>query len=385
MQYKTGLNKKLNFLLIQLLVILIVTPVKADVVNVTASTIYQLGDNDSKIDARRIGLEYAKRKAIEKVGTLVENNTSIKNGSITVDEIKTYSSTILTTKIIKEQFTYKTDALVYEVVLNASIDKKILFTRIKQTRDNQVLKEKITSLEKDNTRLLAKLDTLNIKIKNSGKSRSFALVKSREELFKKLEENKGRAELLFQKGTLFKIAIQQKNYIEESKKKIDEIYWCEIIPNNLHIKFDQPIVRPGKEGTVSIKLTFHPKINSTKQYEDFCLDVFANKDCTISTSNPSPEVAEVYRYMKSFYKVYAIIKLGTHHKKIPLTDEASSYWGWKYYFSSKYSYKKTANFYNINPSLLKSIDRIEADFVIESEPTGFPFVKKDRNCSSKSN
>ena len=62
-----------------------------------------MGDNDSKIDARRIAVQEAKRKALELAGTYVESLTVVRNYQLTKEEIKAYTAGIVETEIIADE------------------------------------------------------------------------------------------------------------------------------------------------------------------------------------------------------------------------------------------------------------------------------------------
>ena len=63
----------------------------AEIKIIEADSAYLMGDNDSKIDARRIAVQEAKRKALELAGSYVESLTVVKNYQLTSDEVKSSS------------------------------------------------------------------------------------------------------------------------------------------------------------------------------------------------------------------------------------------------------------------------------------------------------
>jgi hypothetical protein len=71
---------------------------------VEASARYLLGDNDSKLDGRRLALLEAKRTAIEKAGSYVDSLTEVKDSQLTLDTIRAYTAAILEVTEIKENW-----------------------------------------------------------------------------------------------------------------------------------------------------------------------------------------------------------------------------------------------------------------------------------------
>ena len=64
----------------------------AEVKIIEADSTFIMGDNDSKVDARRIATQEAKRKALELAGTYVESLTTVKNYQLTKDEVMSYTA-----------------------------------------------------------------------------------------------------------------------------------------------------------------------------------------------------------------------------------------------------------------------------------------------------
>src|SRR5437870_2720352 len=67
----------------------------AQVREIAASGEYRMGDTDTKVNARHLALEEAKRNVLEQAGTFVSGLTEVKNLQITVDQIRTYMAGIV--------------------------------------------------------------------------------------------------------------------------------------------------------------------------------------------------------------------------------------------------------------------------------------------------
>jgi len=132
----------------------------ADVKVVESESTYVLGDNDSKIDARRIATQEAKRKALELAGTYVESLTQVKNYQLTRDEIKSYTAGVLETDIVSEQMLGTTEHPEIYIKTRCAIDTAILMAQIDKFQENEDLKEQVDATAKENEDLRKERDAL---------------------------------------------------------------------------------------------------------------------------------------------------------------------------------------------------------------------------------
>lgn len=84
-----------SFLTILMLLFYIPLTISAEIETISATHKYVMGDNDSKNDARRMCFMEAKRKVLEKAGSYIESNTTVKNYQLAKDEIIAYSAALL--------------------------------------------------------------------------------------------------------------------------------------------------------------------------------------------------------------------------------------------------------------------------------------------------
>jgi len=126
----------------------------AEVKIIEADSAYIMGDNDSKIDARRIATQEAKRKALEQAGTFVESLTQVRDFQLTKDEVKSYTAGILETEIVSEQMGGTTEHPEISIKTRCKIDTDVLLAQINRYRESEVLKEQLnaTAREKDSLR-----------------------------------------------------------------------------------------------------------------------------------------------------------------------------------------------------------------------------------------
>jgi predicted Zn-dependent protease len=135
-------------------------PARAEVQVVEADSSYLIGDNDSKIDARRIVLQEAKRKALEMAGVLVESITEVKNLALTRDEIRAYTAGIVETEIVTEEMKGTSDHPEIYMKTRCRIDMGVLMEQIKRLKADEGAKEQLQVALKENEALRKERDGL---------------------------------------------------------------------------------------------------------------------------------------------------------------------------------------------------------------------------------
>ena len=103
---------------------------------IEASAQYILGDNDSKLDGRRLALMEAKRNALEKAGTYIESFTEVKNFQLTQDQIRIYAAGILELKESGEKWDRIGDNLAVTLTVKVKVDKDVVAKQIVAIRKN---------------------------------------------------------------------------------------------------------------------------------------------------------------------------------------------------------------------------------------------------------
>ncbi len=132
----------------------------AEMKTIEAESTYVIGDNDSKIDARRIATQEAKRKALELAGTYVESLTVVKNFRLSRDEIQSYTAGMLETEIVSEQMRGTVERPEIYIKTRCTVDTVILQNQIARFRENEELKEQLDASAKENDDLRKERDAL---------------------------------------------------------------------------------------------------------------------------------------------------------------------------------------------------------------------------------
>ncbi len=136
------------------------TAAHAEVKTIEADSTYIMGDNDSKVDARRIAIQEAKRKALELAGTYVESLTQVKNYQLSKDEVRSYTAGVTETEVVSEQMRGTTEHPEIYVKTRCKIDTAVLMKTIDRYRENQDLKEQVQATAQENENLRKEREAL---------------------------------------------------------------------------------------------------------------------------------------------------------------------------------------------------------------------------------
>jgi len=196
----------------------------AQVYEVEAAAEYVMGDNDTKLEAKKIALEQAKRNAVEQIGTYLETETVVKNRLLAKDEIRTYTSAIVKTTILSENLILIENNPVLKIRIRAKVDIGVLDQKIKEIQGDKRRREEINELQKENVRLLRELESLSAKIKSEKTSDYKTLIQKREIIFNNLKKNQNSMTIAFEKGALLNLALKSRDELTEMKKNIDETF-----------------------------------------------------------------------------------------------------------------------------------------------------------------
>jgi len=115
---------------------------------IIASAQYILGDNDSKLDGRRIALMEAKRNALEKCGTYIESFTEVKNFQLARDEVRSYSAGILELKEAGEKWDKLGDNLSITLTIKVMVDEEIVTKQLAAIRKNSETSQELNDAMK---------------------------------------------------------------------------------------------------------------------------------------------------------------------------------------------------------------------------------------------
>ena len=149
---------------------------------------YRMSDHDTRMDATRLAIDYAKRQALEEVAIYLEGTTEVKNLDVTRDEIRAYTAGIVT--VLDQQISTRLEdgEIVIHVDLTAQADEHEVIEAIASLRDNELAKQELISLRIKADQLRQQLDTTNQALATANTSeRVQALTIQRQHLLNRIQ------------------------------------------------------------------------------------------------------------------------------------------------------------------------------------------------------
>ena len=313
---------------------------------VISTGVYYLGDGDSKIDARNLALNEAKRTAANKVGSYIESLTVVKNNQITADVIREFSAGIMKVKVINEKLSLtKRGNLKMTVKIKAIVDEKSVKRQLKQISSNRQKLKVIKNLERKNKALYKKLSSLNKQLKklklkkgrNTVQKNNQNKQSQRLEVLTKIEKNENALRKVFKKGTLFSLAKKSTGDFKKAKLDIKENVWQHIV-DNTKINVGDPKFKDNGNGTydVEVKVDWNMRAKPIlKTLSKYFWDYEKNK-----IRINKERIGDFDKIKESLIKVYVFYNEG-EKKKLAYSDKL-----YKYYTSKKIVLQISAGKYN---------------------------------------
>ena len=233
----------------------IVTQVGKSKYSVTVDSFFKLGDADSIITARKIALESAKQESSSIIGAYVESELQATNGILTVDEIKVYTASVMSSKINNEERLFKDGSSTLKLNVTSIIDENVLNQKMNELKNRTQSKEEILRLGKKNDDLLDRVQKLSNEIRSKDKKDYSILVKKREKLLTQINENNTRIGVVFKKGILFEMYNLGHSDFEMQKLSLLDKFKTKIL-NDTIIETEILEMKNNKDGqTVNIKIS----------------------------------------------------------------------------------------------------------------------------------
>lgn len=132
-----------------LAILLLATSALAAPQVVTETHTYILGDNDSKNDARAMCFLEAKRKMLEKAGTLVMSHTQADMGMLTKDEINSYTAALIKVESSGEKWRFnESGSMAVTMTVRAVLDYDDIQKRLGEIQKDSAAKKEIIKQQK---------------------------------------------------------------------------------------------------------------------------------------------------------------------------------------------------------------------------------------------
>ena len=132
----------------------------AEIKVIEADSTYVLGDNDSKVDARRIATQEAQRKALELSGTFLASITEVKEYKLTKDEVTAYTAGVVETEIVVDESRGTVDHPTHYIKARCTVDTDVMLQQIDRYRENQELREQVETAAREKEALRKERDAL---------------------------------------------------------------------------------------------------------------------------------------------------------------------------------------------------------------------------------
>lgn len=174
--------------LVFLIAILIPSFSFAEIKTIYATHKYQMGDNDSKNDARRMCFLEAKRKALEKAGTYIRSHTEIKNLQLTKDEISIYSAALLKVETISEKWKLEGSNMTVILTVKADVDSKTVDEQLSKLTKDTSAQKKIKDQQRRLNKLEREVTELQKQLGSVEASEAATLRKERNVTFKQIDK-----------------------------------------------------------------------------------------------------------------------------------------------------------------------------------------------------
>jgi len=190
----------MNKIIIGLFLLLLIPPmVAAEVETITATHKYVMGDNDSKNEARRMCFMEAKRKVLDKAGSYIESNTTIRNYQLEKDEIIAYSAALLKIETINERWEIDGSNMAVTLTVKADVDASILEKQLEKIQKDKSVQDKIKQQSARLQELEETVNSLRQQLGTSGSTKEPVLRKERNVVFKEIDELEEKKNEIFER------------------------------------------------------------------------------------------------------------------------------------------------------------------------------------------
>ena len=147
-------------LIIACSLLLFSVPASAEIKVIEADSVYVMGDNDSKVDARRIATQEAQRKALEMSGTFLASITQVKEYKLTKDEVTAYTAGVVQTEIVVDESRGTAAHPTHYIKARCTVDTDVMLRQIDRYRENQELREQVEIAAREREALRKERDAL---------------------------------------------------------------------------------------------------------------------------------------------------------------------------------------------------------------------------------
>jgi hypothetical protein len=178
----------MKIFLICLMLTIFPPAVYAKTETIYASFKYTMGDNDTKNDAKRIAFMEAKRLLVEKAGVIVESETTVVDGKLSHDEIKTYTAAILKIEVAKEDFQITGETQAVTMTVKSEIDPDEVRRTLNKISEDKSLQKKIKEQQQNLIELEMRIQSLQSELAKADNEKALQLRKERSIVFQQMSK-----------------------------------------------------------------------------------------------------------------------------------------------------------------------------------------------------
>ncbi len=142
---------------------------------ITASTEYQMGDNDSRNDARNICYLNAKRQALERAGVYIESQTAVRNLQVQRQDVTAFTAAIAKVEQVGDRLLSRGESQVVTCTVRITIDPQEMQARLQQVGRDKSLQADLRRQQERIVELEARLETLTHNLGQASGERAAAI------------------------------------------------------------------------------------------------------------------------------------------------------------------------------------------------------------------
>ena len=223
---------------------------------------YTLGDGDTLSDAKKINIENVKKSSADYSGTYVEKMIVV-GGSNDDNKITEQQVRVLTSGFVevvnRDDIRTIGDSGELNLTTTAKVklSKKAIQDGLAKLKTDPVKAEKIAALERNNKMLVDELYKLTENINKGGERTD--LVKKRSEIMSALNSNRVATQGIFNQGTLFQMAMMDKDEYASAKADLDDNFFG-AIKSKTKVELGEPEFIDNGDGTFAMHMNISWKM-----------------------------------------------------------------------------------------------------------------------------
>lgn len=236
-----------------------------DQVVVRSSATYRMGEGDSQVEAKKLAVEKAKQKAIERAGTYVQQTTEVSQGRVADESVRAIAAGLVQTRILDTAIKTAGNQLRYNATIRATVDQEGLEAQISDLISQEKKESQIQKLKGQNEDLRQRLAELNQRIRKSGK-RAEPLTEERAEVLTRIDDNRHRIRKTLEEGTLLDLADRGEDRWEQITSKLETFFWPRL-RDSAEIEIERIHAQRNGHGTSDVSVQIRTGLQKDKAFD----------------------------------------------------------------------------------------------------------------------